>query len=35
LGGSVQAVVGVLQDLENGHKSLLIEEIMCRIYCTT
>ena len=35
LGGSVEARVGVLQDLENGHKSLLIEEIMCRIYCTT
>ena len=35
LGGSIEARVGVLQDLENGHKSLLIEEIMCRIYCTT
>jgi hypothetical protein len=31
----VQARVRVIEDIENGHKSLLIESIMCRIYCTT
>src|SRR5687767_11085659 len=35
LGGKSEAGVGVLEDLENGHKSLLIEQIMCRIYRTT
>jgi hypothetical protein len=35
LGRDVEARVGVLEDLENGHKSLLIEDIVCRIYRTT
>ena len=34
-GGLVQPRVGVLQDLQNGHKCLLKELIMCRIYRDT
>ena len=35
LGGRIETRIGVLENLEDGHKCLLIEEIMCRIYCTT